>query len=298
MDREQAEHAGLFDVLRVVTSASWLVRDLASAEVLPVVGDLGLDIGMDTDRTAWWCPGMFAARLAASGALVSFVGPTAPWQASFPRKFTGRQIAATDVGALRRDLEGASGYDGGVFAKVADVKLPAVPAAWRENLGMFLRECDDAGVPDSTPVLLTGTFLDLVEEHRCFIAAGQVTAASVYRVGDLTWDAWDSGEQPGSVDAVEFATSVVAALKSQPPGWVLDVGRTREGDWVVVEANPSWCANPYHSDPVGAVVSILAGQDPLGRARQWTWEPGELLAGRAHRRPLQVRREPTGGPTA
>lgn len=284
MMMQEREHVELFDELRVVTSASWVARDFATAGLLPVAADLGLDVAADVSRTAWWCPGMFAARLARSGARVRFLGPPAHWQGAMAREVLGRDLRAATLGDLRR----GPGGSGGVFAKVADIKVQAVPAQWWVSEAEFLRACGEVGLPDSTPALVTGTFLDLVEEHRCFVTAGQVTAASIYRLGEVTWDAWESGEQPSSAEAVAFAGTVLASLTAQPPGWVLDVGRTRSGEFVVVEANPSWCANPYHCDPLGAVRSIVAGQDPAGGAAEWVWEPGEYLRSRA--RPLTVRR--------
>lgn len=287
MDQEERDRAELFDELRVVTSAAWLARDLTQAQILPVVHDIGLDIPASTDRMAWWCAGSFAARLGASGVLTSFVGPTAAWQAALPAAAMRRRVHATTLGELRASEVGLW-FPAGMFAKLADIKLSAVPARWWSHAPRFLERCAAAGLPDSTPVLVTGTRLDLVEEHRCFVTAGAVTASSVYRVEDRTWDSWEGGAQPDSQDAVRFATAVLADVGSQPPGWVLDVGRTREGDWVVVEANPSWCANPYHGDPSGVVRSVLAGQDPLGRARQWTWEPGEHMAARARMLPKRT----------
>lgn len=272
-----------FTELRVVTSARWLAQDLTGAGILPVVHDLGLDAPLDVTTTAWWCPGQFAARLTATGIPTTFWGPPAAWQAQFPHWATRRTLVATTLGRVT-DATRELNTTRGVFAKLADIKTPAVPAQWWSSVTEFTDTCTRAGLDGHTPILLTDTHLDLAEEYRHFVTHRQVTAGSIYRIGDTTWDAWDTGDQPHNPDAEKFASDVVAALDDQPAGWVLDVGLTTDREWVVIEANPSWCANPYHGDPHGTVPSILAGQTPHEHDRAWAWDPGDYLLQRA--RPL------------
>lgn len=275
--------ADVFDELRVVTSVRWLPADLASAGVIPVVADLGLDVPARTARTAWWCSGAFAARLRATGVTPAFAGPPARWQAGLPERLWGRTVAAMTLA----DVPGVFTKQTAAFAKVADVKLAAVPAQWWATLDQFTQAAHAAGVPGSTPVLVSPTFVDFASEYRCFVADGEVVAASLYREGERTWDSWETGSQPPAGHAVGFAEKVVRDVGDQPRGWVLDVGQTVRGDWVIVEANPAWCANPYHCDPQGVIRSVLASQDPDPAQRRWAWEPGDVLSGRA--RPLPVR---------
>lgn len=266
-----------FTQLRVVSSASWLARDLARAGTVPVVGDLGLDIPAETDGTAWWCPGLFAARLHATGVPVPFAGPPAPWQAAIAGDWLGRDVRAATLAELT-----AAGWDltRPAFAKPADVKAAAVPARWWPRLSDFVEAATAAGLPPSTPVLVCRTRVQFETEYRCFVADGQVVAASMYRDGDQTWDAWDEEDAQRCGAAVTFAERVVESLADQPDGWVLDVGQSRDGTWMVVEANPSWCANPYHCESAGVVRSVLAAQRRDGD-RRWLWQPGDWLKSRA-----------------
>lgn len=285
MGPDEREHLAQFAELRVVTAANWLARDFASARLLPVSADLGLDIPGDTTRTAWWCSGQHAARLAASGVQAAFTGPSAHWQAAFPRSLTRRSLTALTLGALR---ERPAVRGRALFIKIADVKIAHVPAAWWPRAESFIDVCEAFDVPASTPLLMTGTRMDFVEEHRMFVTRGLVTAASIYRSGDRTWDYWHDGDQPSSQEAARFAQDALDALSNQPRGWVLDVGLTRQGHYAIVEANPAWSCNPYHCDPAGAVRSIVAAQSVRASEPEWPWEPGDYLASRA--RPLAVTR--------
>lgn len=268
-----------FSQLRVVTSARWLVGDLAAAQVVPVVADLGLDVPADTTGVAWWCPARHAARLAATGRAHVFTAPDANWQADLLSR-AGRPTVA----ARLADLPG--GLTGRVFAKVADVKHPRVPARVWADVADFAAAATGAGIPGGAWCLLTPVVTTFTAEHRCFVTGGQVVAASVYLADGCTWDHWPAGAQPGSGDAARFAQDVVDDLPDQPPGWVLDVGVDTAGRWQVVEANPAWCANPYHADPSGVVHTVLASQDPA-TAAGWVWDMG--AAPGAWRRPLPVR---------
>lgn len=266
-----------FTSLRVVTTATWLPRDLASAGVVPVVADLGLDVPADTDGMAWWCPSRHAARLSATAVRTWFTAPPAPWQASLLTA-TSRPTTAVRV----RELGGQAP----VFAKVADIKHPQIPASVWPAADALADACHRAGVPGDAWALVTDVVEDFTAEYRCFVTGRLVVAASVYLADGLTWDHWETGEQPDATAAAGYAQSVVDALgDDQPPGWVLDVGVDRAGRWSVVEANPAWCANPYHGEPAGVVRTVLAAQDPDADPR-WAWAPASPPA---WARPLPIR---------
>lgn len=283
-----------FAELRVVTTAAWLARDLAASGVLPVVHDIGLDVPADTSSSAWWAPHRFVTRLHATERVThpALRSPGPAWLATVHPRWLHRQVWAGSLSSVRcaplwdtARRQGAS-----VFGKAAEVKLNALPARPYTDPETFLDAASAAGLHPSSGVVLS-ELVEFVEEHRCFIAPGadgvpEVSAASAYLVGGVTWDFWErAADAPDPSGAVTFAARVAASTPG-PEGYVLDVGRLADGSWSVVEANASWSSNPYHCDPAGVVNSVLAAQDPAGD-RTWAWRSDPCMGRFA--RPLPVR---------
>ena len=276
-----------FTELRVARTAAWLADDLRAGADLPVVHDLGLDVLPGARRTAWWAPHEFIARLTVTpeAELPDLASPGPAWLASVPSDFLGRSVWCGPAG----DLAGCHLWDTGpAFAKPAEIKLSALPAQLYPDPDAFLTAARAAGLYPSSWVIVSEP-IDLVAEYRCFVAPRDgrpvVVAASAYLVDDVTWDAWEPADAPDATAAAAFAQTVVDAVEG-PDGWVLDVGRTAAGRWVVIEANAAWSSSPYHADPRGVVAAILASQTPPVPPR-WRWRSDPVFDERAT--PLRIR---------
>lgn len=275
-----------FGELRVVTPASWLVSDLARGAPanITVVHDFGVDIPdhvlSDPGRVAWWMPGMHARRLNATGVYPNVRTPGPYSLLNLPPHILRRGVTVTTVA-------GTAGRSGPVFAKLADMKVPSVPAQVHVDGDSFHTAANQAGIPDEAAVILS----DPVEydwETRVFITGGTVTAASVYLLGGTTWDGFDPSDLPPTGEAERFAADVatIADLSPNdfPDGWVVDVGKV-DGKWSVVETNPAWSSNPYWATedrPDGVVSAILAAQSGF-RGHAWDGSDDPRVA-----RPLPV----------
>ena len=269
-----------FDHLRVVSSAAWLVADLARPGVIDVRHDLGIDMRVPiAESVAWWAPMMFAARLIATTGSNPFLAPGPRWTADLPRRWTGRTVAAMPFGALW-----AARGEGPVHVKPAEVKVASVPAAVHENLDVFLVASSDRLGKDV--MIQVSTVAPYEREFRCFTVDRDVVASSVYLAGGVTWDALDPSVDHGRTDALRFARSVLRdPAVAVPDAMALDVGQHVDGTWSVIEANPAWSSNPYHASPVGVIASICAAQRPHASYSRWAWKPDAHLD-IARRRPL------------
>lgn len=272
-----------FDRLEVVTSAVWLADDLAANTLIPVRHSLGLDAPDPSDRSALWCSGAWAGRVAATGIRHPFLAPGPAWLAGLPQEFLGRKLRSGMLGGLldrpfRKPLfvklaeHKSQTFDARVHADVESLRAHAA-AAFEGRDRQLVREL---AVIVSQPV-------EFVQEFRAFIAEGQVTTVSHYltREGgtEQTWQSHGRHDGPFTGDAWRFAQNVCDAKGiDQAPGYTLDVGRLADGRWAVVEANAAWSSNPYHADPDGAVASILSSQR---ECEVWRWRPDTLFAASA-----------------
>lgn len=280
--------ADAFSELRVVTTAAWLADDLRAGTHLPVVHDLGLDVLPGRRRTAWWAGHRFIARLTVTPdvQLPDLTSPGPAWLAGVDADLLGRRVWCGPLG----DVEECSLWDAGpAFAKPAEIKRVALPAALHPTREAFAAAALGAGLLASSWVVVSEP-IDLTAEYRCFVAPVEgrprVVAASAYVVDGITWDAWTPPFVPDVAVPWAFAEEVLDST-SGPAGWVLDVGRTADGQWVVVEANAAWSSAPYHADAVGVVASVLASQTPPVEPR-WRWRSDPALDRWAA--PLPVRR--------
>lgn len=271
--------------LRVVTSARWLAEDLASVGVLPVRHDLGIDLRSTSPTTAWWAPMHFAARMFATTGHNPFRAPGPRWTADLDRTWTGRTVVVTTAGAL----EAAAGCaplleHEPVHVKPAEVKVSSLTAHVVAHPGAARAAVADSRLHPDTPVQLSQV-IDPVAEYRMFVLDGEVVAASAYLVDGVTWDGWGETDAPHAGEAQRFATDVLSDPRTTaggPRAFVMDVARTGDGRWVVLEANPAWCSNPYHADRRGVVAAVLAAQGD-GPA-PWSIDPWLVR----HARPLHV----------
>lgn len=283
-----------FDRLLVVTSARWLADDLRAAEAINVEHSLGLDAPELDGRTALWCSGIWATRLLKTGSMHPFLSAGPGWLARVPQEFLRRDVWACEMGSM--PYRGTDPK----FYKLAEHKHAGIPAGLRVGRGIFQRTAGAAFdfAPGYEALHVIGSDpMEYVREYRCFIARGKVSAASFYLATvpgicdstvTITWDAYEPARSPDASAAAAFAQEVVDAMgKDQPPGYTLDVGEDKAGNWSVIEANAAWSSNIYHAPVTGVIESVLASQEP-GNNR-WTWKPDELFLNRARPLPTEGR---------
>ena len=278
-------------VLRVVSTVTWLARDLGKAVVLPVIQDFGLgDLPDDPDSTAWWCPQNYAARLLASGINPYFQsqGHDFLWRVHMTHGLRyGIMPRMTWAGRLGDLPDLPPG-----FCKPAEAKYELLPAMVYERVSAFVDAARVAGL-DGDSLVQWSEPISLVSEFRHFVAHGRVVASALYMVTDpdgtqRTWDTFEGSEGvfASGASSKPYAQSVVDALgDDQPDGWVLDMGFDAEGGVHIIEANAAWSSNPYECDPAGVIESVIASQgDPDS---DFLWKPDALLSQRAAKsRPL------------
>lgn len=269
-----------YERLYVVASGRRLAEDLAANTRIPVRYTLGLDAAQLGKPAAFWCPQVWAARLLASGATHPFLSPGPVWLARIPQQFLGRRLRSGRLG----DLLGHD-WHRPLFVRAAEYESFPFSARIHPDAAS-LRAYVEAAFPGRPLAELRALATivsqpaEFVQKFRCFIAEGQVTAASQYlpRQGDSNAPSQSHGSQdgPDTADARRFAHDVCDAMgQDQAPGYTLDVGRLADGRWAVVEANPAWSSDPYHGDPDGAVASVLASQR---RCTEWAWRPDPLFS--------------------
>ena len=164
---------------------------------------------------------------------------------------------------------------GSVFVKLPEAKREDFPAQVvdAEHLGEHLAQ---APLALETLIQVQGV-RGFHTEARFWVAHGSITAESLYRVGDRWWGDNDFAADTETVAAQrclrelrDLARRVVADVDC-PSGFTIDVGRTVDGDDLVVEANAAWSSGLYDGDPEGIFAAIEAAHDFDGAHPQWAW---------------------------
>lgn len=260
---------------RVVTDKPWI------AERFTEVGaecDLGTEIyAAEALETVWWAPGAWAASARSAGVRLPLLSCGPHWLSGLPSAFVGRRVATGPLWrlGLHNNIDGLGDR---VFVKLPEVKLPAVPAAtyYGRYLSATLAQFH---LPPDTLIQVQEP-VEFVAEMRCWVVRSRVRTFSWYRIDDQIWgsDDWSPPPHnaPTTLRILHFAQEV-ARSAAAPPGYVLDVGLTIDGRWLVVEANPAWSAGPYDGDPAGILEAITAAHDFDGRYPEWSWEPSPAL---------------------
>lgn len=270
-------------MLLAATHLRWVVDDLEAGaagryDVVQVrPGDP--TPGVDLRRCGWWVPTGRAAQLAADGVDLQLSCVPPGWLADLPADLTGRRIVAgrlADV-AADRALPQAG------FVKPSTAKLDALPARWVDDLPATLRAAA-ATLPAGTRVEWTDVRLELDVEFRTFVVDGRVCRPSPYRAGGRTWEPhFDGRSDLPHDDAYRFASRVADRLHAAgrvPSGWVLDVGRTVAGNWLVVEANAAWSSGTYGCDLRHVVDAVVASSvPPQPPTFRWWPDPAEIPDG-------------------
>jgi hypothetical protein len=146
-----------------------------------------------------------------------------------------------------------------------------------------------AGFPGDAWVQVADRELTLGNEYRVLIVDGSVRGSSVYQVktADDTVAGLDGMNNLPGVScekAEKFAAEVAEVVASfSPRSYVLDVAETVEGNWIVLEANNTWSANPYDIDGVVYVEGLIAATDYAGAQEAYFFVPDAYQLVRAGR---------------
>jgi len=269
---------------RVVTHRRWLAEQFPNA-----IHDWGLDINPETAMdTIWWSPGAWVARAYAAGIQLPLTSCGPRWLSDCPKDYTGRWV---DTGPLsdwiNPDALAFVSGDSDVFVKLPEAKLDNFPARvhvfnrhWATTLGQY-------HLPEDTLIQMQNV-VKFIHEARYWVAHGEITASSMYRIGDTIWGdpGWESAQADclWSREEMDVFASRVVHNVEQPPGWVLDIGMTEDGP-LVVEANAAWSSGPYDGDPQGIFKAIEASHDFDHQHPRWAWNPNPVF-GKVH--PLKL----------
>lgn len=162
---------------------------------------------------------------------LALIAPADDWLARIAPRLVGRALRACDLAtALTLPYP--------CFVKTMVPKLIA---------SRVYRSADDLataahGLERGEPVLVSEV-VTLTAEARGWVCDGEIATIACYE---------------GTAPLADAAALVRAAAAdpATPPTCVIDVGLTPDRGWVVVEANPAWCAGLNGCDPVGAAACI------------------------------------------
>lgn len=186
---------------------------------------------------------------------LALLEPAIDWLTTVPLEYVSREIQLMTLGEARNLTASA-------FVKPADGKI-FEPKVYESGQGLP----SDDSVDQDIPVLRSG-ILDFRLEVRCFVRHRKIVSMSPYWRDGALAKSEDSewpflGEEEN--EAREFAERVLADVRIDlPPGCTLDVGKISDGNWAVIEANPSWGAGLYGCDPLAVMEAIRVAVKPRG----------------------------------
>src|SRR5262249_47242830 len=155
--------------------------------------------------------------------------PAHDWLATLPRSFLHRDVAVMLLSEARKQT-------GPIFVKPAQGKVFEARVYQDPEELPGPEQIGDLQVLTSSPV-------SFVSEIRCFVLDGAVITASPYwrngalaQAADGSWQFLENEE----AEALGYAARVLQCPDiSRPPAFVLDVGRTAEHGWAIIEGNPA-----------------------------------------------------------
>ncbi|ORA57319.1 hypothetical protein BST24_23880 [Mycobacteroides franklinii] len=249
----------------MITHRNWLA-DVFKA--FGAVQDFGFDIDpVSALDTYWWAPGAWVASAHKAGVTLPLLSCGPYWLDRLPARYLGRPVRTMPLSELSNGVDLA-------FVKLPEAKVDSCPARVYDS-GRLVDTWRQFGFPDDTLVQLQGV-VDFVTEARFFIAYGEILASSLYRHRDWVWGAPEPPVDPlyeNKMRKMErFARTVLDDPEvTYPPGFVLDIGITSDGNPKVIEANAAWSSGPYDCEPAGVVAAIKASHDHEGQHSEWLW---------------------------
>lgn len=269
-----------------MTHKNWLAAQFAP---MRAVQDFGFDIDPATAReTLWWAPGAWVASALQAGVQLPLLSCGPYWLDRLPYRFSGRKVRTMPLCDVPRAVGHC--WTDQVFTKLPEEKVENFPARLHGSRYLADNLAEYHLSPDTLVQLQTP--VEFVTEARFWVTHGEVTAHSFYRVhdvihGELIWgsEGFEAFVNCGSTASYqnECLYRMRAPLQDLtenvllPPGVVVDMGITRSGDVLVVEANAAWSSSPYDADPVGIFLAIEAAHDFAGEHLEWAWRPNTAL---------------------
>lgn len=195
---------------------------------------------------------------------IAVAEPKPAWLPSLPEAYRKREVRLTTLGEAKR-LRNPH------FVKPADEKIFRA----RVYDDGALIDPDDAF--DDEEAVHVSEVVSFELEVRLFVARRRVHTYSAYlRDGELARDA--RGDWPLTDDearqAMRFANELLGDSRVDlPEAVVIDVGRTRERGWCVVEANPCWCSGLCGCDPRAVLDVCAIACKPRSEATRWSRGP-------------------------
>lgn len=195
---------------------------------------------------------------------LSVVEPSATWLPELPEAYRKRVVTLSTLGAARalRTPHFVKPVDEKIFkSRVYDDGTRIDPDL----------ACDDAEAVHISEVV------PFELEVRLFVANRRVHTYSAYlRDGVIAKDA--NGEWPLDDDdaraAMRFANTLLGDAQVElPEALVIDVGRTTDRGWCVVEANPCWASGLCGCDPRAALDVCAVASRTGGESTRWSRRP-------------------------
>jgi hypothetical protein len=237
---------------RAAVAASWEVIRLHRFEVPEELRE-----GGGARRTLAYYGETLLADAISEDLGLTLLEPSYDFLPSLPERFRKRTITLMQLGEARA-LSTRS------FVKPVDEKT--FPAKVYDP-----RSVDSARIFSDADLVLVSEPVTFELEVRAFLREGTVATFSAYlRNGEVARTA--EGEWLLTPEEEEAARTflqdlVGAADFSLPPAVVVDIGKTAEAGWVVVEANACWASGICGCDPyeVLKTVARAAAQPQAGR---------------------------------
>lgn len=140
---------------------------------------------------------------------------------------------------------------GAVHESFVAIEIPRFikPVACKQFTGHTIETFSDlaetANLPPETPVWVSDV-VDFVSEYRCFVHARSLVGVQRYY-----GDAWTLPDKPSVL-------AMIRSFESGPAGYALDVGVTRDGRTLLVEANDGYALGNQGLAPLPYTELVIA----------------------------------------
>lgn len=200
-------------------------------------------------------------------------GATPRWFAELPEAVTGRSLTLTDAVSAASLLRSAP-----LVVKLADGKHPLFPIRRMLGDGDLRDALAAAGLTATTKLIVADTWLVFDSEYRVFtVGRGAGCLGAVPHRGRGLVPFLHGHRASWHEEAAVFVANTLGELPEHlvPPAAVLDVGRTLDGGFVLIEANNPWSSGLYGCEPDGVLRSVLVANDPssAGPDDRRLWRP-------------------------